>query len=78
MGKVLSEIKKLENRKGPRCGWRKTETHFKAEDKRDLDAALKDPIIASTAIAKWIGKQGLLVSASVIQRHRRGECSCEK
>ena len=78
MGKVLSEIKELENRKGTRCGWTKAEAQFKGEDKKDLDAALEDLAITSTAIAKWISKQGLSISAHVIQRHRRGECSCEK
>lgn len=78
MGKVLSEIKDLENRKGPRCGWTKVEAHFKGEDKKDVDAALKDLAITSTAISKWMNKQGIGITAHVVQRHRRGECSCER
>jgi hypothetical protein len=43
----------------------------------ELKAALKDPTIPSTVIAKVLTGRGFRVSGDVMARHRRGECRCE-
>jgi hypothetical protein len=49
-----------------------------AEDATDLRAALDDPTIMGTAIAKVLRSRGHDITHDTVQRHRRGQCSCQE
>lgn len=59
------------------CGVRRVLSEISEKDRADLTAALADPIIESTAIAKGVTLAlGKKLAASSVARHRKGECSC--
>jgi ABC-type phosphate/phosphonate transport system ATPase subunit len=75
---LLDSIR-AENRRpvGPSCWVNQLFQSLSKEDQADLVAALADPDIQHSAIARALRNRGFEVKASAIPRHRRKECSCE-
>ena len=60
------------------CGVRRVLTALSGADAADLKAALANPVIESSAIAKGVAVAlGEKLAASSVARHRKGECSCQ-
>lgn len=73
---LLDDIKAARPKVGGRCSIPGFLDSLPAQDRADVVAALADPAIAATAIAKVLQARGHAVSASSLQRHRRGACLC--
>ena len=59
------------------CGVRRVLLEISDLDRVDLNTALANPAIESTAIAKGVTVAlGKKLAASSVARHRKGECSC--
>lgn len=63
--------------RGPTCSVRLLFGELNAEDQAALTEALADDRVPGTAIERALLKEGHRLAAHVIQRHRRGMCSCE-
>jgi hypothetical protein len=64
-------------RKGPACSVQLLLADLDEDDRQVLTEALADTKIAGTAIARALLKEGHRVGSHVLNRHRRGMCSCE-
>lgn len=73
---LVAEFVALNSEPGPRCTLRSLE--LTAEDLAKLQAAYLDVRITSTAICTWLQAHGVAVKYQTVQRHRRGDCSCER
>lgn len=73
---LVSEFVALKSEPGPRCTLRSLE--LTPEDLAKLHAAYLDVRITSTAICTWLQAHGVAVKYQTVQRHRRGDCSCER
>ena len=73
---LLDEIKSARPKVGGRCSIPMFLDSLSDKDRADVEAALADPTIAATAIAKVLQARGHNMSASTLQRHRRGACLC--
>lgn len=60
----------------PRCTFGIVAEQLDADDLAVVDAAMSDPGITGTAIAEVLRGEGHDITATTVQRHRRGECSC--
>ena len=60
------------------CGVRRVLMGLSGADASDLKAALENPAIEHTAIAKGVAVAlGLKLAPPSVGRHRKGECSCQ-
>jgi transcription elongation factor GreA-like protein len=64
-------------KKGPTCSVKILLKDLPAEDAKALREAMADERVPGTAIERALFKEGHRLAAHVIQRHRRGMCSCE-
>jgi hypothetical protein len=62
--------------KGPRCGYQLLD--ISDSDRKALDEALAAARITARAIQKWCELRGQKWADYNIQRHRRGDCRCQK
>ena len=62
--------------KGPLCGYQLLE--ISDADRPSLDKALAAAKITAKAIQKWCEIRGQNWAVQNIQRHRRGDCKCQK
>jgi len=53
-------------------------TSFEGDDKIDLIAALDNPEVQHSAIARALTKHGVRVGYSAVSNHRRGLCGCSR
>lgn len=63
-------------RPGTTCGIAKLYETLEKADAEDLRAAIADPMVKGTAIAKALKNRGFHITDSVVTRHRRKECIC--
>lgn len=47
-------------------------------ERNAVAAALSDPDVQATAIARWMSSKGWKIGGHTIQRHRRGACGCDR
>ncbi len=47
-------------------------------DAADLDAALADEAVTGSALARVLQGRGYEIDQSSVQRHRRGDCACDR
>lgn len=47
------------------------------EDRDALDAAMANPDVTGASIARALKSEGISIAGFSIQRHRRGDCTCE-
>ena len=73
---LVAEFVALKSEPGPRCTLRSVE--LTPEDAAKLQAAYLDVRITSTAICAWLQAHGVAVKYQTVQRHRRGDCSCQR
>ena len=64
-------------KKGPPCSVALLLSELKGDDRQAVIEALGDPKVPATAIDRALLKEGHRVGSNSLQRHRRGECSCE-
>ena len=65
-------------RKGPRCSIGILMAGMSRDDRAALNSAFDDPEWTSTSIGKMLDEHaGFKCSPHTVQRHRRGECTCE-
>ena len=62
--------------KGPRCGYQLLD--IKDEERKALDLALGSVQITAKAIQRWCEVRGQTWTYYNIQRHRRGDCLCQR
>lgn len=60
------------------CGIVRILETMEPEDRSDLEQALANRSIASSAIDRALRKHGYSVSGNMVRRHRRKDCSCGK
>lgn len=72
------EAEQAAARKGPECGFVEVYRTLHKPDADELRDALSRPAITSATISRVLSKHGLKVQAQTVNRHRRGECSCER
>ena len=73
---LLDDIKNAQPRKGSKCSVPALLAALDKEDRADIEAAMADPVIASTSIVAILQREGHKIGISTIQRHRRGGCFC--
>lgn len=61
---------------GPKCGLEILFATLSKPDIADLSECLADPSLKHTQISRGLRAEGHTVSADIIARHRKGECSC--
>jgi len=64
-------------RKGPPCAISLICAELAEEDAASLQEAFADAEIPAAVIYRVLTGNGFSVSTNTVQRHRRGECSCE-
>lgn len=74
---ILEEIRGISTKKGPQCSVQAILTSIDGEKKAAMVAALGDSSIDSSAISKWLLKNGHDAKPHTLARHRRRECRCE-
>lgn len=62
---------------GQTCTTRVVRGQLTPSDQADLDTALADESTSTAAIARALTSIGHKISASALQRHRRGDCGCD-
>lgn len=77
---LLDEIKDETRHTGSPCGVQKVLAALNESDAADLRAALADPGIPATNIARALIKRGVAQwkNGDPITRHRRGDCRCDE
>lgn len=71
-----ARLRDVPGRKGPSCTVATVLAALDAEDRGELEAALADPQIPSTHIARVLAADGHDIRSSTVQRHCRGDCDC--
>lgn len=76
----LDDIKAETRRTGFPCCVKKALDALNTTDAADLRAALADPTIPATNIARALTKRGIVQfkNGDPITRHRRGDCRCDE
>lgn len=64
-------------RGGAACSTNLVREALPASDQVELDIALADGAVTTATIARALGTLGHRISAGALQRHRRGDCTCE-
>lgn len=86
MGKPidLSEFEIPSGPRGPRCGVAQALDQVTAAEKVKLAEALNRTTdipghrrIKTSEIVHWLKERGISSNATVVGRHRRGECACK-
>jgi hypothetical protein len=63
-------------RKGPRCAVALLLADLGDEDRPQVEAALGNSRVTTSAIVAALGRMGREIGDSSVQRHRRGGCRC--
>ncbi len=74
---ILEEIRGTSTKKGPQCSVKAILTSIDGEKRDAMAAALEDLSIDSSAISRWLLKNGHDAKPHTLARHRRKECRCE-
>jgi hypothetical protein len=79
---VLEEIQSLQRetmRTGKkRCRFVEFYERLSPNEQAGIEAAMKDPSINGTTIARFFDRRGMSISGHSIQRHRRKDCTCDQ
>jgi hypothetical protein len=77
---IMDEIKaeQADTRKGPACGFVEVYKTLHKPDADELRDALGSPAITASTISRVLARHGLKVQSQTVNRHRRGECTCER
>ena len=74
---LAEALARTEPRKlGPTCSVAFILTRLDADDAATLAAALTDPCVPGSDLARALTAQGHRVTGNTIQRHRRRDCTC--
>ena len=71
---LLDEIRAENATKGGTCTLHEFLPRLNAEERAAVMAALTDPTIQATALARWLTKHGYEGTYQVIARHRQHGC----
>lgn len=74
---IRDEARAASRKGGFLCKVAKVKMEMSKKDAAELQEALEDVTIDGTAIARVMGNRGIKIGVTSIQRHRRGDCSCE-
>lgn len=74
---IRDEARKAALVPGKLCQVAVIKREMSKKDAAELDEALGDIAIHGSAIARVLNGRGFTVTNASIQRHRRGDCSCE-
>ena len=77
---LLSEIRQLQETKhrGASCSVRALKRSLDKEALAALSEAFAEETIDAVTIATWLTSKGHKVNSWTVNRHRRGQCSCEQ
>lgn len=77
---LLGEVQAAQagHRKGTPCAIRVAMEALAGQDRKDFTAALEDPAIMASVLARVMQARGVRVPQESIQRHRRGACGCHR
>ncbi len=75
---LLDDIKNNGKRTGGLCSFQALFKELSKADRDDLLTALADMTITSSAISRALVANGHNIKRDTVQRHRRGDCSCDK
>jgi len=66
--------------KGPICQFTRVANYFDDEALKVIDTWLQDESLSGAAIARHLNAKApeLDLKRGIVQRHRRGECACQK
>ena len=81
MSKLLDELLSKRTLPGPSCGVAIALEDLDADDPefaRQVRECLEHPRVQSTDLARVLKERGIPLSHYTIQRHRRGDCSCDE
>lgn len=76
---IVDEIRLLNMKPGPLCGWRRLIDSVSTEEAKELNSALMSNDITYGAIVRWLKeKKNIRMSEGVLGHHKRGGCTCQK
>jgi hypothetical protein len=75
---LLADCRQLNVKGAPTCTVAGLFDSMTPEDAAELGAVLADRSIAATTISRVLMARGFDVRAQPLQRHRRGECTCDR
>jgi hypothetical protein len=76
---IVDEIRSLNMKPGPLCGWRRLIDSVSAEEAKELNGALMSNDITYGAIVRWLKeKKNIRMSEGVLGHHKRGGCTCQR
>lgn len=79
MGTSLLEAVQAEARMtGTPCSVAVVRAALQLADAKDLDTLLADPDVMGATLSRALTNRGHRLAAGSIQRHRRGDCRCER
>lgn len=70
------DAEKAAFRKGPTCSLEVVLSKVDPDDAAALNAYLDDAAVPATAIARALQREGHVVRAQAVQRHRSKQCRC--
>lgn len=76
---IVDEIRELNLKPGPLCGWRRLVDSVSPEEATQLNDALMSNDITYGAIVRWVKeKKNIRLTEGVLGHHKRGGCTCQK
>lgn len=72
---IIEELEQIKNDRPNQCSYVDRIQILDDKDQQDLELALKSDY-ETTAILRVLKARNILISYSVLSRHRRGECIC--
>jgi hypothetical protein len=76
---IMDELRALNNKPGPICGWRRLMDTIPTDEARSLNDALMSNDITYGAICRWLKeKKNIRMTEGVLGHHKRGSCTCQK
>jgi hypothetical protein len=73
----LSEFERYARKRGPACSVGVALKALSPAQRRKVIAALAEPRITAPEIVGWVAEKGHELTTYSVQRHRRGDCSCD-
>jgi hypothetical protein len=73
---IRDEVLEYTQRRGDTCRMQFVLAKMGKAEKAELEEVVADASVPSTAIARYLQKQGFDIKEGTILRHRRGACAC--
>jgi hypothetical protein len=74
-GSLLIDIRAQTLERGERCATRQLLDSLSAEDRQDIETALKEGVSVAS-VARALALRGAKITAPTMNRHYRKECAC--